>query len=257
MSNKQKDIQRLSDKALIKLEYFVESLLYDLDQLSQLPSTFSTSDVVQTWGNTQNDLQEKVTNLSDKKMKIIDLGKDCTTAFDEISGCEIDVSELRGLETLVFKKLDTLKKSKGIIDDVTTSSNSNNVDIAQLLAKFLKQRSIILEKLQAKYSKMFGNYKSTGDLSRRQVILKEEYEICLTTITKIQLRRQLYCWNLLKASLKEEHPRNAANATNANTSTELSILQDYNIQNELENSRRLMNDNNALWDNISVLMKQL
>ena len=44
-SNKQVDIQRLSDKALIKFEYFVESLLYDLDQLSKLPQHFSTADV--------------------------------------------------------------------------------------------------------------------------------------------------------------------------------------------------------------------
>ena len=237
---------------MIKLEYFIESLLYDLDQLSQLPSTFSTSDVVQIWGNTQNDLQEKVDNLSDKKMAFIELGNNYTSACDEILGCETDMSDLRCLETMVFKKLENLKRSKGIDDDASTPNTSNNVDIAQLLAKFLKQRNIILEKLHARYSKMFINFELAQDLSRRQMILKEEYEICLTTITKFQLRRQLYCWNLVKTSSNVGH-----NGTNSTLSEDHSILEGYSIQNELENSKRLMNQNNTLWDNISVIMKQL
>ena len=249
-SNKQLDIQRLSDKALIKFEYFVESLLYDLDQLSKLPQHFSTADVVQTWENTQNDLQEKVANLSDKNRMVTAMGENCSSAYAEILGCKVDISDLRGLETYTFKKLENLKKSKRSNDEWNTLNTSNNIDFAQLLAKFLKQRNMVLEKLFTKYTNMLNNFNLAQDLSKRQTILKEEYEICLTTITKFQFRRQLYSWNLMKTSLKEEI------VTNKAPSSVLTELEDYNIQDELKNSRRLISENNTLWDNISFVMKQ-
>ena len=54
----------------------------------------------------------------------------------------------------------------------------------------------------------------------------------------------------MKTSLKGEKVINKA------ASSGLAILEDYKIQDELENSRRLISENNTLWDNISFVMKQ-
>ena len=95
----QDDINRLSEKALIKLEVFVESLLYDLDQLSQLQPAISTSDVVGSWGNTQSDIQEKVSNLSDKRTKLSTVTDGCKASYEEILSCDADISDFRGFES--------------------------------------------------------------------------------------------------------------------------------------------------------------
>ena len=109
---KQADIQRLSEKALIKLEVFVESLLYDLDQLSQLQPAISTSDAVVSWGNTEKDIQEKVTSLADKRTKLYALGNNCKTSHEEILGFPVHYSDLRIFESQIYKKMENLKKGK-------------------------------------------------------------------------------------------------------------------------------------------------
>ena len=244
----QHDIERLSEKALIKLELFVESLLYDLDQLSQIQPLISTSDAVNSWGNTENDIQERLTTLADKQMKLAALGTNCKTAYEEMLNLPICCFDLRIFETQIYKKIENLKRAK-ITKDATTTEN--NLDFAQLLAKFLKQRSMVFEKHCTKYGKILETYHMIQDLLKRQAILKEEYEMCLTTVTKCQLRRQLHCWNLLRKSLQQE-----------NITGDKDVVEDMNsencdINNMLENSKRLISENNVLWDQMSTLMKEL
>ena len=100
---------------------------------------------------------------------------------------------------------------------------------------------------------MLNNYMNIENLLKSQLILKEEYKICLTTITKYQLRRQLHCWKLLRKSLNQVNTSNNVLNTLGRNTTE-----DYNVINEeMENSRRLIYENNAIWCQMSTLMKEL
>jgi hypothetical protein len=250
--DKQDDIQRLSEIALIKLEFFIESLLYDLDQLSDLQQAISTSDVVDSWRNTQTDLQEKVETLSNKRLKLCIIAEHCKTMYEEILSSDVDISDLKVFESQFYKKMETVKKTKGLNDEASAATIQNNVDFAQVLAKFLKQRGIILGKHCTRYSKMLNNYMNIEDLLKSQLILKEEYKICLTTITKYQLRRQLHCWKLLRKSLNQVNT-----ASNVMNTLRMNTAEDCNVINEeMENSKRLIYENNALWDEMSTLMKK-
>ena len=238
---------------MIKFEFFVESLLYDLDQLSDLQQAISTSDVVDSWGNTQTDLQEKVSKLSDKRLKLCGIAENCKTLYEEILSSDLDISDLKVFEGQFYKKMETAKKTIGMNDEASATIVQNNVDFAQVLAKFLKQRGIIFGKHCARYSKMLNNYMNIENLLKSQLILKEEYKICLTTITKYQLRRQLHCWKLLRKSLNQVNTSNNVLNTLGRNTTE-----DYNVINEeMENSRRLIYENNAIWCQMSTLMKEL
>ena len=95
---------------MIKFEFFVESLLYDLDQLSDLQQAISTSDVVDSWGNTQTDLQEKVSKLSDKRLKLCGIAENCKTLYEEILSSDLDISDLKVFEGQFYKKMETVKK---------------------------------------------------------------------------------------------------------------------------------------------------
>ena len=100
---------------------------------------------------------------------------------------------------------------------------------------------------------MLNIYINIQESLKSQLILNEEYKMCLTTITKYQLRRQLQCWKLLRKSVNEVKP-----PCNVESALRLNNAQDCNVINEeMENSRRLIHENNALWFQMFTLMKEI
>ena len=253
---KQEDIKKLSEKALIKLEAFNESLSYDLDQLSQSqPSAITTTlGVASDWRNTQNDIQEKVANLSEKRTKQCTMISNCKTSFEKVVNPGQDITDLKTFEDQLYKIIENLKKAKTPRNDLSLALSpnfQNNVDLAQVLAKFLKQQCIVLDKHCDRYSKILDNHHMTQSVLKSQSILKEEYEICLTNITKYQLRRQLHCWNSIKSQKLQEDGSGNQGLVTANMK-----WLNYDINDEIENSKRLISENNVLWDKVLKFMKE-
>ena len=242
----QEDIDRLSEKTKNKLELFIESLSYDVNRLSEMQETFSTPECLSSWESNRTELQNKIKILFDKRARLCAASNGCRIVFEEIHGTSFDFSDFKTFESQIYRNIEHLKIM--MKDEV---SIENNVILAQLLAKFLKRRDILLEKSSERYRKMLDNYTALEGLKKSLYILKEEYEICLTTITKYQLHRQMQCWNMLKHAVnKQSTPSNEIIHPQLN-------LTRCDFKSETESSKHLILKNTEIWNQLKTVMNDL
>ena len=242
----QEDIDRLSEKTKDKLELFIESLSYDVNRLSEMQETLSTPECLSGWENNRTELQNKMKILFDKRARLCNASNDCKIIFEEIHGTSFDFLDFKTFESQIYRNIEHLKIM--MKDEV---SIENNVILAQLLAKFLKRRDILLEKSSERYRKMVENYMALENLKKSQYVLKEEYEICLTTITKYQLRRQTQCWNMLKHVVNKQRT-----PTNEVIQPQLNLTK-YDFKSEIESSKHLILKNTEIWNQLITVMNDL
>ena len=242
----QEDIDRLSEKTKDRLELFIESLSYDVNRLSEMQETLSTPECLSGWENNRTELQNKMKILFDKRARLCNASNDCKIIFEEIHGTSFDFLDFKTFESQIYRNIEHLKIM--MKDEV---SIENNVILAQLLAKFLKRRDILLEKSSERYRKMVENYMALENLKKSQYVLKEEYEICLTTITKYQLRRQTQCWNMLKHVVNKQRT-----PTNEVIQPQLNLTK-YDFKSEIESSKHLILKNTEIWNQLITVMNDL
>lgn len=242
----QEDIDRLSEKTKDKLELFIESLSYDVNRLSEMQETLSTPECLSGCENNRTELQNKMKILFDKRARLCNASNGCKIIFEEIHGTSFDFLDFKTFESQIYRNIEYLKIM--MKDEV---SIENNVIPAQLLAKFLKRRDILLEKSSERYRKMLDNYMALENLKKSQYILKEEYEICLTTITKYQLRRQMQCWNMLKHVVNKQ-----STPTNEIVHPQLNLTK-CDFKSEIESSKHLILKNTEIWNQLITVMNDL
>ena len=242
----QEDIDRLSQKTKNKLELFIESLSYDVNRLSDMQETFSTPECLSSWESNRTELQNKIKILFDKRARLCAASNGCKIVFEEIHGTSFDFSDFKTFESQIYRNIEHLKIM--MKDEV---SIENNVILAQLLAKFLKRRDILLEKSSERYRKMLDNYTALEGLKKSLYILKEEYEICLTTITKYQLHRQMQCWNMLKHAVNKQ-----STSTNEIIHPQLNLTR-CDFKSETESSKHLILKNTEIWNQLRTVMNDL
>ena len=155
----QEDIDRLSEKTKDKLELFIESLSYDVNRLSEMQETQSTPECLSGWESSRTELQNKIKILFDKRARLYAASNGCKIVFEDIHGTSFDFLDFKTFESQIYRNIEHLKIM--MKDEV---SIENNVILAQLLAKFLKRRDILLEKSSERYRKMVENY-STNENS--------------------------------------------------------------------------------------------